>query len=96
VAAPGLGARSVVEITTLEEYNNLVASSGTFVIDFTATWCGPCQTIKPKFAEMCAGAEYQSVGFYKIDVDANGEASKAAGVSSMPTFHFYKGGSKVD
>ena len=84
----------VKEISTLEEYKALVASNDAFVIDFTASWCPPCQAIKPKFAELAAATA--GVGFYKLDVDENSDAAGEAGITAMPTFQFYKGGQRVD
>jgi thioredoxin len=64
------------------------------VIDFTATWCGPCKMIAPVYEKMAE--EFPGVVFTKIDVDANSEAAEQCGVQAMPTFQFYKGGQKVD
>lgn len=63
------------------------------VIDFTATWCGPCKMIAPVYEKM--QEEFPGVVFAKIDVDANEEATQLCGVTAMPTFQFYKGGQKV-
>ncbi|KAL7533687.1 hypothetical protein ACHAXR_005387 [Thalassiosira sp. AJA248-18] len=65
------------------------------VVDFTATWCGPCKMIAPLFKEMSEemGSRAQ---FIKVDVDDNPEAAQKYGVSAMPTFLFIKGGEVVD
>ena len=57
-------------------------------VDFTATWCGPCKKIGPKFVEM-AGI-YEDCQFVKVDVDENEETTTACNVTNMPTFQFYK------
>ena len=64
------------------------------VVDFTATWCGPCQRIAPKFVEFAA--KYTDCVFVKVDVDENEETAQACGISAMPTFQCWKGGKKVD
>jgi thioredoxin len=63
------------------------------VVDFTATWCGPCQRIAPLFAQLAE--ENQEVVFVKVDVDDNDAVAALCGISAMPTFHFMKGGKKV-
>ena len=65
------------------------------IIDFTATWCGPCKMIAPVFKEL--SEEYGSrAQFIKVDVDDNPEAAQKYGVTAMPTFLFIKGGEVVD
>merc|ERR1711977_148922 len=64
------------------------------VIDFTATWCGPCQRIGPKFVAFAE--KYPDVVFIKVDVDENEEVAAECGISAMPTFHYYKNKTKVD
>lgn len=86
----------VKHVETMEEWNALMETSKTklVVIDFTATWCGPCKMIGPVF-EQLAG-ENPDVEFVKVDVDEAEEIAAACGIQAMPTFQFYKGGAKVD
>lgn len=63
------------------------------VVDFTASWCGPCQRIAPVFAKMAE--EMTDVVFVKVDVDENEEVAQDCGISAMPTFQFYKSSEKV-
>ena len=64
------------------------------VVDFTATWCGPCQLIAPFFAELAA--DHPSALFVKVDVDELARLKKTAGVAKLPTFQVYRDGAKVD
>ena len=64
------------------------------VIDFTATWCGPCQQIGPVFVGLVA--KYPELVLKKLDVDANAEGAQEAEVDCMPTFKVYKNGKEVD
>jgi len=63
------------------------------VVDFTASWCGPCQRIAPIFAKLAE--EMPDVVFVKVDVDDNEEVASECGISAMPTFQFYKSSAKV-
>jgi len=63
------------------------------VIDFYATWCGPCKMIAPKLEEMAA--QFSDVIFLKVDVDDNEEVASVYEISCMPTFIFIKNSVKI-
>ncbi|PRP88338.1 hypothetical protein PROFUN_03252 [Planoprotostelium fungivorum] len=71
----------------LRKTNNLV------VAYFTATWCGPCKMISPKFSQLAD--QHTDVVFLKIDVDEAQEIARDRGVKAMPTFQFYRNGDKL-
>ncbi|XP_075149309.1 thioredoxin 2 [Haematobia irritans] len=59
------------------------------VVDFYATWCGPCKMIAPRLEEL--SKEYAGkVVFIKVDVDDCEDVAMEYGISSMPTFIFIK------
>ncbi|TKY69742.1 Thioredoxin H2 [Spatholobus suberectus] len=64
------------------------------VIDFTATWCGPCKYMDPIIKEFAA--KYTDVEFIKIDVDELMEVAQAFQVQAMPTFILLKKGKVVE
>lgn len=64
------------------------------VVDFTATWCGPCRNIAPLFEQL--PAKYPKAVFLKVDVDKCSETASSQGVSAMPTFIFYRARTKID
>ena len=63
------------------------------VIDFTATWCGPCQNIAPKFKEFAS--VYRNAIFVKCDVDDCDETAAKFRVKCMPTFKIIKNGKQL-
>jgi len=77
--------------------SQLEAAGGKLVIvDFYATWCGPCRYIAPKLEEMSKQEEFKNVIFLKVDVDDNDDIAKRYSVSCMPTFIYIKNKEKVD
>lgn len=85
----------VKQVASLEDLKTELADAGEklVVIDFYATWCGPCKLIAPKVEEMAG--EMSNVVFLKVDVDENEEAAQEYNVSAMPTFIFIKNSEKV-
>ncbi|CAI9092750.1 OLC1v1028076C1 [Oldenlandia corymbosa var. corymbosa] len=69
-------------------------SNKLMVIDFSASWCGPCRFMEPIIDEF--SAKFTDVEFVKIDVDELADVAKEFGIQSMPTFVFVKNGKEVD
>lgn len=70
---------------------NEIPKKGAVVIDFFATWCGPCKRIAPLFEDL-ADKYYPAITFLKVDVDESPELVEQFDVSAMPTFVFLKEG----
>lgn len=75
-------------------YNKIKDSSKLVVIDFTASWCGPCRFIAPVFNAMAENLT--DVEFIKIDVDQLKEVAEKFNVEAMPTFVLLKKGKEVE
>ena len=73
-----------------EEYNELLSSEAPVVIDFHATWCGPCKVLSPILEEL--SDEVAGVEFVKLDVDQHPEIAGANGVMGVPTVVMLKDG----
>jgi len=82
-------------LNTLDEFNATInkGDGKLVVVDFTATWCPPCQMIKPKFQEL--SEKETDVVFVAVDVDENDGTAAECGISCMPTFIFFKNGKQV-
>lgn len=77
-----------------EEFNQIIESeTGVVLVDFHATWCGPCKTLSP-ILEVIAAEE--NVTIIKIDVDENPELSAKYGVRNIPVVFAIKNGEEVD
>ena len=64
------------------------------IVDFHATWCGPCKMMKPTF-ERLTNENTTEVGMYTMDVDLNRDLAIELGIRSVPTIKIYKGGKEV-
>jgi len=78
------------------QFQSEMASAGTklVIVDFTASWCGPCKRIAPFYEEL--SSKYPNAVFLKVDVDQCQETAAGHGVTAMPTFMFFRNKTKLD
>ncbi|BFZ17034.1 hypothetical protein BsWGS_20073 [Bradybaena similaris] len=84
----------VVIITSAEELHKVIKGGRLTVVDFFASWCGPCKSIAPVIDRWAK--EFDDVVFAKVDVDEIPEVAEEFMISAMPTFVFFKSGVKLD
>lgn len=82
-----------VNVTTDQTFEQDTAT-GVDLIDFWATWCGPCKMQSPVIEQLAE--ERQDVKFYKMDVDQNQDTAKNLGIMAIPTLIIKKDGNIVD
>ena len=78
---------STIDLTA-ESFESTITSNGTVVVDFWASWCGPCRQFAPTFK--AASEEHPDVVFGKVDTDAEQELAGQAGISSIPTLMVFR------
>jgi thioredoxin 1 len=83
-----------LEITD-SNFEELAAQGKHIVLDFWATWCGPCKKIAPDIEALAEDFEGQVI-VGKCDVDDNDELTSRFGVRNIPTVLFIKNGEVVD
>ena len=84
---------AVIHATTDSFEQEVLQAKGAVLVDFWATWCGPCQMVGPIVEQL---AEEQSeVKIVKVDVDQAQEIAGRYGVLSIPTFVLFKDGKDV-
>lgn len=80
---------------TNSNFSELLATGKPMVLDFGATWCGPCKRVAPIIEALAADYEGQAI-IGKADVEEEEDLAMQFGVRSVPTILFFKGGEVVD
>ncbi len=86
----------ILEVTDENFAAEVQDQSGLTMVDFWATWCGPCRIVAPIVEQLAE--EYHDSGLRvgKLDVDENPGMASRFGVRSIPTILFFKDGELVD
>lgn len=83
----------MLELTAQNFDAEVTKFSHPVLVDFWASWCGPCRTMAPIFEELAK--ELSEVTFAKVNVDEAPELAMRFNVLSIPTFVVFKGGSEI-
>jgi thioredoxin 1 len=73
---------ATIELTT-DNFDEVVSADGIVLVDFWASWCGPCRMFAPVFEQ--AAQEHTDIVFGKVDTEAQTALAQAFGISSIPT-----------
>ena len=85
---------AIIVNPTAAEFKQMLAEKKTFLVDFYATWCGPCKMMAPTIEKLAEElADLAVIG--KLNVDENGEIAAQYGIMSIPTLVVFKGGHPV-
>lgn len=84
----------IKHINEKEFENEIIKKQGVSLIDFYATWCGPCMMLAPVLEEVSNSRAGYNI--YKIDVDENNNLAQKLNIDTIPTICIYKDGKLVD
>jgi len=81
--------KQIIQIQNIDEFNKILEdySNEIILVDFWATWCGPCMTFAPVFEKLYQ-EHADEVIFLKVNVDLNGEIARHYEISGIPTTLF--------
>jgi thioredoxin 1 len=80
----------------MNNFKEAVNSNKYLVVDFYATWCGPCKVVGPIIDELKAENQNADLEFMKVDVDEYPELAQEFLIKNIPTILFIKDGEVVD
>jgi thioredoxin 1 len=87
-------AGATITVTDNDFEEKVLKSDKPVLVDFWASWCGPCRQIAPSL-EAIAGEQAEKIIVAKLNVDENPETAAKYGVMSIPTMNVYRGGEVV-
>jgi thioredoxin 1 len=85
----------MAQILNSDNFTKEIEKNEVTVVDFFATWCGPCKMLAPVFEEL--GNEMkEKANFFKVDIDKSLEIAQQYGINTVPTMLIFKNGKVVD
>lgn len=85
----------MAQMLNSDNFTKEIEKNEVTVVDFFATWCGPCKMLAPVFEEL--GNEMkEKANFFKVDIDKSLEIAQQYGINTVPTMLIFKNGKVVD
>jgi len=84
-----------VQVSTDQDFNDLLKSNDKVVVKYFANWCGSCKLFAPKYRRLSDDDRFEGVTFLDVNAEENPEARKMAGVDNLPFFAVFKNGELV-
>ena len=85
---------SVITLTKENFEKEVLGSSKPVLVDFWASWCGPCRMVSPIVDEI--GEEHGEISVGKVNVDEQSELARDFGVENIPTLMIFRDGKLID
>lgn len=82
----------MIKHASVENFNDLI-NSEIVLVDFFATWCGPCKMLTPVLEDIAS--DRANISVVKVDVDECSELAKNYGIMSVPTLLLFKNGQMI-
>jgi thioredoxin 1 len=86
----------MIDIKTVEDFDNCVKDNDVFVVKFWASWCGPCRAMKPIFEKISEDTEGAAFADIDIEVEETQEIAVRYGIMNIPAVLIFKGGELAD
>lgn len=83
-----------MELKSKEQFHDIISSDKLTVVDFFATWCGPCKMLSPVVSQVESEMNGE-VNFVKVDIDAYNELASQYRIQSVPTIVYIKNGEEL-
>ena len=85
----------IIHVKDFNEFKEKIAS-GRVLVDFFATWCGPCKMLAPVLEDVDKKGEAGDLLIIKVDVDEAGDIAMNYGIQSIPTLFLFENGKLIN